>query len=436
MSTKKDPVPQKRLSWVISILPMNIALGPVGIYVQLFLLRTDGPHQGLFFITVATLLFNAAGIPAAIIWGQVTDRLHRRKLVIVFSYAITAIYLFSFFFADSTSGVIFLYVLIAFITAASATPLNLLIMETQPKSGWATGFARLSFVASVGAILGYILSGLWAQFLPGLTLWLVLPLGSLALVSIALSAALIQEPKMVFEREVLVMQRPGFFQRLLSSPLIFLNVPRAYDFQRVFQGLRNELTSYVPLLYLSIVVFYLASGIFNTSFVAALSAHSLSDSEIYLVNVAALVAQVATFQVVGPYIARRSLNGVAIQGLILRGASYAALGVASVFIVGREFLIPSLVLFPLSSGFAYGIYYTASNTMIFNSIRGNSQGSSLGVYSAIVGVATMLGSIVSGAVSLYLGFHVTFILAGALLGVAALIAARLSKASTGATTGQ
>ena len=65
--------------------------------------------------------------------------------------------------------------------------------------------------------------------------------------------------------------------------------------------------------------------------------------------------------------------------------------------------------------------------MIFNSIRGNNHGSSLGVYSAIVGVSTTIGSIVSGIVSLYLGFHFTFILAGGLLGVAAFLTARLSE---------
>lgn len=39
-------------------------------------------------------------------------------------------------------------------------------------------------------------------------------------------------------------------------------------------------------------------------------------------------------------------------------------------------------------------------------------GSSLGVYTAIVGVATMAGSLISGFTSFYLGFSVTFILAG------------------------
>ena len=43
------------------------------------------------------------------------------------------------------------------------------------------------------------------------------------------------------------------------------------------------------------------------------------------------------------------------------------------------------------------------------------QGSRLGVYSALVGVATMIGSFVSGYVSFYFGYFATFVLAAIFL---------------------
>ena len=149
----------------------------------------------------------------------------------------------------------------------------------------------------MGSTVGYVMSSLWVQYLP--VIWLVIPLGALSLVSVAMSVLLVQEPQFVFEEDVVLLQKPGFFQRLRASPLIFLNVPRLSDFRRLFKGIRNELTSYVPLLYLSIIIFYLASGVFNTSFVPALSSHSLTDSQIYAVNVAALVAQIISFRYAG-----------------------------------------------------------------------------------------------------------------------------------------
>jgi len=429
MSTSTPTAKPRRMDWVYATLPVNIALGPIGTFVQLSLLQQNGLQEGTVLVAIAVTIFNAVSIPAAIVWGLATDRLRRRKLVIVVSFAITTIYLFSFFFATSTPEVIFLFALISFISAASATPLNLLIMETEPKNRWSTGFARLSLMTSLGSTFGYVLSSVWAQFLP--VLWLVVPLGSLSLVSVILAVATIREPSFVFEREVVVMQKPGFLQRLLAFPLIFLNIPRPSDFRRLFKGVRNELTSYVPLLYLSIVAFYLGSGIFNTSLVPALSAHSISESEIYGVNVAALVAQILAFRYAGGYIANRSLTRVAVQSLTLRGGAYALLGVASVLVPGFLFLVPALILFPLSGGIAYGIYYTASNTMIFNSIRGNSHGSSLGVYSAVVGLSTTVGSFASGFTSRYLGFDFTFAIGGAFLIMAAVITSRLSHSRPG-----
>jgi len=75
---------------------------------------------------------------------------------------------------------------------------------------------------------------------------------------------------------------------------------------------------------------------------------------------------------------------------------------------------------------AYAIYYTSSNTMIFNTLGAKNQGSRLGVYSALVGVATMIGSFVSGYFSFYFGFLATFLLAAVCLAGCALLVPAVS----------
>jgi MFS family permease len=69
----------------------------------------------------------------------------------------------------------------------------------------------------------------------------------------------------------------------------------------------------------------------------------------------------------------------------------------------------------LAAGLAYAVYYAASNVMVFNTLGRSGQGSALGIYSALVGFATMLGSFMSGFISFYIGFYVTFIVAGVLM---------------------
>jgi MFS family permease len=414
----------KRFSWVYSTLPASMATGSIGTLVQLYIIQLDGTALGVIYASLAIAFFNGVSIPASIFWGYTTDRLHQRKAVIVASYLVMATVLLSFY-GQNTVGTIAEFSVLAFVSAASATPLNLLIMETEPKNRWADTFAKLSMASGVGTTAGLVLSTVWVQSFP--LILLSIPFSMFSLTSAVLALILIRDPPYVLEGETIVLRRPSFFSRLLALPLMFLSVPKASDFRRVFRGLRYGVTSYVPLLYLSIICFYLSSGIFNTSFVPAMSTFSLTHGEIFGVILSGMVVQTLVFRYIGRYIENRSLAGVTSAGLLLRAASYVATGLFALVLAQPLFFVPALVLYPLGAGVAYAVYYTASNTMIFNSVKKGSPGSALGVYSAIVGFAALIGSLISGFTSVYLGFHTTFVSAGLLLVLAAGITLRLRK---------
>ena len=389
----------------------------MGTLIQLLILNL---HGSVIDVALAVTLFNAVGVPAAVVWGFVTDRFHRRKLIIAGSYLATAAILVSFLFINAGYEVSLLYAVFSFTTSAATTPLSLLIMETERKQKWATAFARFSMVTSIGQTAGLILSVGWGLFLS--VNYLVVPLAALSVVSAALSVLMIKEPIVVFERRAIAMNRPSFFHRILAVPVFFLRLPRLNDFKRVFRNIKFELTRQVPILYFSIFMFYLASGIFNTSLVPSLKANNVSSFLIFLVTTVAMVVQIISFRYAGPYTERKSPVKVAVGGLVLRSLGYGFLGVSLYIISGVWFLAPVLIFYPLAAGFAYSVYYTASNTMVFNTLRAGRQGSSLGVYSALVGIATLVGSLVSGFTSFFLGFSVTFIIAAVFLAVSAWLA--------------
>ncbi len=408
-----------------AILPFSIALGPVGTLIQLLILNL---HGTVIDVALAITLFNAVGVPAAVVWGFVTDRFHRRKPIIVASYLVTTAILVSFLFANTGYLVSLLYAAFSFATSAATTPLNLLIMETERKQKWATAFARFSMVMSIGQTVGLLLSVGWGFFLS--LNYLVVPLAILSVISAALSVIMIKEPSVVFERQVITLNKPSFFHRILAVPLFFLRVPRLNDFKRVFRGIKYELTRQVPILYLSIFMFYLASGIFNASIVPSLQANNVSSFLIFLVTTVAMVVQIISFKYAGPYTERKSPVKAAVGGLGLRSLGYGFLGISLYIISGVWFLVPVLIFYPLAAGIAYSVYYTASNTMVFNTLSGGRQGYSLGVYSALVGVATLLGSLVSGFTSFFIGFSTTFIIAAICLGFSAWLASLLKRSKS------
>jgi MFS family permease len=417
------------IRWIYSVLPINIALGPVGTFVQLYILEL---HGTVIDIGLATTLFNAVSIPAAMIWGFATDRMHRRRMIIVGSYLVVAITLALFLFAESIYGVELLYAIFSLVSSAAATPLNLLIMETQHKSKWAPTFARFSMFTGIGATLGVLIGVAWADFLPFHLL--VIPLAALSVLSAVLSQVMIREPSFVFERTVIVMVKRSFYERLLVIPMFFLKIPRLMDFKRVFKWLRYELTRDPTIIYLFTFTFYLASGIFNTSLVPSLSRASVSKSQVFLVSLIGMAVQTMSFNYLVRRIGKRSLRETTAGGLLLRGSCYAAIGVSVFFLTGLWYLGATLFFYPLAAGIAYAAYYAASNVMVFNTLGRANQGSTLGVYSALVGFATMLGSFISGFVSFYFGYYVTFFLAAFCLAVGAFFTSTLSAGVEGEIT--
>jgi MFS family permease len=420
----------RRVSWLYSVFPVSVATGPVGTMVQLYLIYLNGQALGTLYGSLAAAIFNGISIPAALFWGVATDRLHKRKALVALSYALMSIALVSFFFDRTTLGTISRYAVISFVSVASATPLNLLIMETEQKSKWAGAFAKLSMVSSVGNVAGLLLSTVWADVYPKTLVLLFVPMGALALASSVLALVTIAEPPFVLERETVARRKPSFFNRLRANPVFFIGIPSGSDFRRAFRGLHSSLTSYVPLFYISTILFYVSAGLFNTSFVPAMHYFSMPDQEVFAVILAGVVIQTLAFQALGDYVGRRSLIATSIQGLLLRGWAYFAIGVAAWIFAGPWFAIPALILYPLAGGIAYAVYYTSSNTMMFNTVQRKSAGAALGVYSAVVGIASMAGSLVSGFISVYQGYYATFVIAAVFLFGAAIVVSRLPRPST------
>ena len=422
MDEKPKP---KRVSWLYSVFPISVATGPLGTMVQLYLIHLNGQSLGTIYGGLAVAIFNGISIPAALFWGFTTDRLHKRKALIALSYALMAVALVSFFFDRTTAGTISRYSIISFVSVASATPLNLLIMETETKSKWAGAFARLSMISSVGNVAGLVLSTVWADVFPVQLIILFVPMGAFAVASSILALVTINEPAFVLERETVAMRKPSLFSRLRANPVFFVGIPAPSDFKRAFRGLRSSLTSYLPLFFISTILFYMSSGLFNTSFVPSMHFFSMPDQAVFGVILAGMVVQTLAFQAAGTYVGSRSLVITSIQGLLLRGWSYLAIGACAILVPAAYYGVSTLMLYPLAGGVAFAVYYTASNTMMFHTVQAKSAGAALGVYSAIVGIASMLGSLASGFISVYSGYSTTFVLASVLLFTAALVVARL-----------
>jgi predicted MFS family arabinose efflux permease len=132
-----------------------------------------------------------------------------------------------------------------------------------------------------------------------------------------------------------------------------------------------------------------------------------------------MIIQTLAFNYLGTRIQERGIRHTAVQGLLLRALSYGCFAIAAIYLTGLPYLGIALIFYPLGAGIAYAYYYEASNVMVFNTLGRSNQGATLGVYSDVVGMTTMLGSFISGLISFYVGYYATFIAAALWLALAA-----------------
>jgi MFS family permease len=413
--------------WIYTILPINIALGPVGTFVQLYILEL---HGTVIDVGIAVTLFNAVSIPAAIIWGFATDRIQSRRAILIASYLAVAVTLICFIFTNTIYGIEILYAIFSLVSSATVTPLNLLIMGTHRKSSWASAFARMSMITSIGTMVGLVVGVVWADFLPFHLI--VVPLSVLSTFSALLSFLMIREPSVVFEPNVIVMSRKNHHEGLLGLSVLFLELPRLTNLRRVFKVLRLQLTREPAIIYVSIFAFYLASGAFNTSLVPSLYRASVSESETFLISLVTLIVEAASFNVLSRQTKTKSLIEIAVRALLLRGFCYVAMAISVFFVAGITYFGATLIFYPFGVGVGYAAFYVASNVIVFTTLGRADPGSTLGVFGALVASSTVLGSFISGFISFFLGFHVTFIFAAILLGLSAVLTSVVrSRVETG-----
>jgi MFS family permease len=395
-----------------SALFFGVASGPLSTLVTLEILGLGGNSIDVAY---AITLSNVVLIPASMLWGMMADRFNLRKLIVL-GFVASTLSLLAMSFSRTIVAITSLYALFTFFSVSYSTPMNLLVMETSEKAKWAYNFSRLSMLSSIGSLAGFVISTVAVNFLRIFQIFLVLTGFGL----LAVTTSLVYTPKSIIgiERTSIVHHKESFMTRLKMLPLIFLHIPSIHHFKMFkLSRLTKKPINYLPLLYLAIFIFYVSSGLFNTVYPVGLYQEGLDKSVVLGIITEGMLVQIVSFHLAGKVLEKFDERETAFRALVLRGSSYVVMGASTVF---PELLFSiNAVFYPLAAGLAFSLYYSASNTLIFKAVGERRQGTGLGVYSTLVGIALFLGSLLSGYVSHYLKFATDFAVAGVLLFVSA-----------------
>lgn len=397
--------------WLLIFVPANAASSGFSVALPLLILFTL--HGNVLDVALATSLYNAAVIPAALLWGVVCDRWGVRSPLLFLNYAAYAGVFLLLALLPSLGTLLLVYSLFGLVAPSSAAASNLLILERFTPAERPTAYASFSELSMIGGVLGILAGVIWTVAAPGGLglLNMLYVMAALSMVSALGVAFFVRDAPTQHRRAHLARHPESLVSRLGSLIPYFPHLPSRGFFRRAGRWLREEATHEVPLMLAGGFLFNLAANLFNTSYTPYLTSAGLGATGVFLVNLANNGAQA----VVLPFTGRACEAGRSERVVLLfswvRAGGYALVGLFALLPLswwaGGAALAPNIFAYALL-GIAIAFYGTASSLLLFRSLEGRSAGSLLGASSALGGLAAVLGAAASGSMSHDLGFKVTF----------------------------
>ncbi len=399
--------------WLYAIIPFYAIQSCIGTYVTLRILDLGG---SVIAVGLASSAYNISLIPSAFIGGRIADYLGKRRPILILSAVGQLMTLSLIAMTGDVNFIIGFYAIYSFFSSFSPTVFSLLLMDTVAKENLSEGSA-LSFKYMIyGSLTGNAL---------GFVVLTALPLTAMALLPIFFSSTLIvlslitvKEVKAVTERQAIALNPEALMTRLAHLPVLLLKTPKMDDLKGIVRDARSTVRRDIPIIMATNALFFLGANLFFTSYTPFLKSNALTNLEITGLSIfMTCINGLASSQRLSGF-SKEGNPGLMIEFLSLRGMAFLFAAICSLYFVGHDVLYVTLLLY-LLIGMAYTNITIGMNALLYRFLPKEGQGQTLGVYSAMGSIAMFLGSFLSGNISFFFSYSVTFLLSSISLFLAA-----------------
>jgi MFS family permease len=402
--------------WLVAFLPINAATAAFGLSLQLLIL---GQHGSVIEWALAATVFNGALIVSSIVWGYLADRYPLRRRFLLINYLGFASIYAALYFFTTFNDLILLYTLVGVLTPAGVSASNLLILEQFSEGERPTAYASFQEISILGSILGGLVGFFWLEANEMLRP-LLFVLAAFSLTSAAVVWLGVKDSPRPMRPSDASRDVSGFLSRLRHSVALRSTVPFFPPFpqfqpgvvRRAWRRVREEARHEIPLIFAATLLFNLSSNLFNVSYTFYLAAVGISFAGIFLVNVSNNVAQAIFYPLSGSLSKRGGADRLVRVSSLLRAFGYLIVtGFTFVrFFGGALAFGANVIVYPIL-GAAIALYSTASSLVLFRTLHDRDAGSLLGLSSALGGFAAIVGASLSGILSYYGSYRLTFLVA-------------------------
>ncbi len=433
------PTPPSSRRWFYGFVPHKIGAGSTVSLPPLFITEVLGGSVAM--VGVATSITSVAAVPAAILWGWLSDRFGSRKLYLALGFLGFGIPTLLMAFSQNVANYLLLTALVGALSIAGAPVSSTLIMDTTPKDQWHDAFGRFNQVGGWGLVVGRLVGLTWITYVTAATgnlmaqrsLWVVSGvLGILAAVVVWLLTPRLGRVKPRRPVRMLIFLSLGRAAAATAAGIRLAAGGAARFFRQrpQLQGVPNQVRQRGAALAAEpLVTYYFATFALFTASVLAYTPFAVwqrqelgsSTSNVFLMGLVNSLAAAFAYRWAGTAASRNggvTVQTVAVGLRVLVFAGFAVLSLVELNLLAANAV---LVVLQIISGISWaGIAVAGSTTVAHLAPKGN-EGAAIGTYNAFLSLGSIVGAFVSGYLAQGTGFAVVFMTGAAGMGLTVLL---------------
>jgi len=410
--------------WYVAFLLANFVMGTSSVLIPLKLDRVldQGPRE----LGILSTCASAAAVLGSLLWGRLSDAVHRRKAFVVASSLIVGIAHAGLALSTTYAGLVVSNTLLSFFWVANASVAVLLVIERKQDREWEARITTLNLSGAVGWLLGLVAGAVGVTV--AFTLLseklgirtLLAALSGLGFVAAGLAAWLIPSAKPVFTqrrfRGVIVAVGNLLLEAWRFNPL--------HLYHRFSPGRLKELRRETRRFLLASALAFAGIAFFGVPLALLLSQRLGYPPSLVFYGYVMLHSGIV---VAYPF---------ALHRINKRGNRHVQMGALSarllLFVLGAValWLLPDLPWIAVAPflfviGVTWSFFQLSGVALASRLAKPENRGLALGTYNAIAGASTTLAGVSSGTLAQHAGYHASYFVAALLLLGAVLVLAKL-----------
>ncbi len=369
----------------------------------MFYLRSNVEYVGL-----VSAISSLAAVPALVMWGNLSDRIKRRKIFIVIGFMGSFLSLLLVLFVHDMPSYISMLIMFQILAMASVPVSTLLILENSEQSAWPKIMGKFNSYSAIGTVIGLGVGVLILTFFSGVGKMLIPYLYVIAawfyLIAVVISIIALKEPKEEIKRgKIGYLFALHAIERVRYFPTHMIHIPSKENKIKIPDHLRLYLFTTLILM-MGFQLFFIPYPVF------VIKKMSASENDIYIMYLLNSLFSAATFIPAGKYINYIGSNRMLSISTAIRVILFLSMGILSFFVFDT---VGYLLFFILMYGVFGGIWSfigLSEITSISNMATPLIRGKVIGYYNSLNGVGQIIGAALSGFIAYDISYSFDFIL--------------------------